>query len=74
MAALYGRLQGSAGQATRCGSKGSGISSRLETWNGSIRTELAADGTFAVYVGEKHSPSQLIASGNVDSCEVRHAA
>lgn len=66
MAALYGRLQGQAGEATRIGSTSSGIHSKLETWNGSITTELQADGTFEVFIGPKGSGRTLIASGNVD--------
>lgn len=66
MAALYGRMQGNRGEVTRMGSANSGIESRLETWDGSIKTELTADGNYKVYIGDKHSPSILIATGNVD--------
>lgn len=66
MAALYGRLQGNRGQTTRMGSKNSGIWSRLETWEGSIRTELQADGSFEVWIGDKSDPRNMIASGNIN--------
>lgn len=66
MAALYGRLQGNRGEATRTGSKDSGITSQLETWEGSVRTELSADGEFRVYMGDKHFPHTLVVEGNVN--------
>lgn len=38
MAEFYGRLQGNRGEATRCGSKESGISATVESWKTVIRT------------------------------------
>jgi hypothetical protein len=64
MAALYGRLQGSRQEDTRTGHDE--IHSRLETWEGSMETQLHAEGSFRVYVGEKYSPRHLIAEGNVN--------
>lgn len=72
MSALYGHLQGSRGLVTRCGTPASGIYAKLETWHGSIRVDLAADGTFHVYIGPKARAASLIASGNVDEGK-RHA-
>lgn len=69
MAALYGRIQGNRGEATRMGSANSGIHSELETWDGSIRTELEADGSFRVYIGSKLYARHIIASGNVNNGE-----
>lgn len=42
------------------------ISGQLETWEGAIRTQLDRDGNFKVYIGDKGSPSELIAHGNVN--------
>lgn len=69
MAALYGRLQGNRGEATRVGTEASGIRSTLETWQGKVVTSLDADGNFTVAVGEKHGVSQVIFEGNVNVTE-----
>lgn len=37
MSEFYGRIQGSRGEATRCGSKDSGISATAETWGSVLR-------------------------------------
>jgi hypothetical protein len=41
MAHFYGTLQGSRGQATRCGTKASGMRAIAASWNGSIVTGLS---------------------------------
>jgi hypothetical protein len=41
------------------------IVTRLKTWDGSVSTELDADGTYRVYVGEKHNPTNLVATNLV---------
>jgi hypothetical protein len=69
MAALYGRMNGSRGEVTRCGTKASGIQAKLETWEGSVRVTLDADGTFEVWMGDKSSPRVLVAQGNVNTRE-----
>lgn len=63
MANLYGRLQGSRGEVTRTGH--TDIESKLETWEGSIRTVLYADGSFEVFIGEKYNANILIAEGTL---------
>jgi hypothetical protein len=68
MAALYGRMKGNRGEVTRCG--GSIITSKLETWEGSIRTELEKDGSFRVTIGEKGYPNIVVAQGNVTTREL----
>lgn len=68
MANLLGRIQGSRGEATRLGS--STITSKLETWNGSITTTLHKDGTFTVSIGAKTSTGREIVQGNVDTLTV----
>lgn len=45
------------------------VTSRLETWDGEIKTELHADGFFRVYIGEKDGANTLIANGNVNTLE-----
>jgi hypothetical protein len=46
------------------------IETTLETWDGSTRTELDADGSYHVVTGGKHDARNLIATGNVSSGEV----
>ena len=43
MSHFYGVLQGSRGEATRCGNKGSGLEVRAASWEGSVRTMLWYD-------------------------------
>lgn len=64
MAALYGRLQGSRGQATRCGTDV--IRTTVETWEGQVTVILERDGTFSVGLGQKGSYGRTIVSGNVN--------
>jgi hypothetical protein len=40
MSKFYGVLQGSRGQATRCGTKGSGITATAASWAGAIETTI----------------------------------
>ena len=65
---MYGRLKGEPyrKEVTRRGFYG--VESRLlGTWDGAIKTELDRDGTYRVFGGEKHSPDNLIATGNVSA-------
>lgn len=43
MAHFYGTLNGSRGEASRCGDKGSGFVAVAASWAGAIRTELFID-------------------------------
>ena len=43
MAHFYGTLDGTRGQATRCGTKISGLTTRAASWDGSIVTEIWYD-------------------------------
>ena len=43
MSALYGTLQGCRGEATRCGTRASGIRVSAQSWNGSLITYLDQD-------------------------------
>ena len=40
MSHFYGTLQGARGEATRCGSKSSGVTTYAAGWGGAIRTEV----------------------------------
>lgn len=40
MSHYYGTLQGNRGEATRCGTKDSGIETYAATWNGAIRVKI----------------------------------
>lgn len=43
MAHFYGNLKGSRGEATRCGTKSSGIQVSARSWSGSVSVELSDD-------------------------------
>ena len=43
MATFYGSIKGSRGEATRCGTKNSGIKASVQSWNGSVISELSYD-------------------------------
>lgn len=40
MAQFYGRLQGARGEATRCGSKASGMRGTVETWSYVVASDV----------------------------------
>jgi hypothetical protein len=43
MSHFYATIQGTRGEATRCGDKKSGIETTAASWNGAIRTVLYVD-------------------------------
>ena len=43
MSHFYGTLQGNRGEATRCGTKNSGLVTYAASWSGAIRTHLWYD-------------------------------
>ena len=43
MSHFYGTLQGSRGEATRCGTKNSGLVTYAASWSGAIRTQVWHD-------------------------------
>ncbi len=69
MAKLYGRMKNAyksgAVEVTRTAE--TEIYSKLETWDGSIKTVLDKNGDFKVYIGSKGNPTTLIAKGNVNT-------
>ena len=52
MAHFYGNLKGSRGEATRCGTRQSGIMVSARNWNGSVSVEMGE--------GETHDDPQVI--------------
>lgn len=56
MSHFYGILNGTRGEATRCGSKGSGLATTAASWDGAIRVYLSHDektGKNNFYVGQQ---------------------
>ena len=43
MSHFYSKIQGGRGEATRCGTKNSGVTGCVASWDGAIRTELWYD-------------------------------
>ena len=70
MSHFYGTLNGQAGEATRCGSKSSGLVAVAASWNGAIRVELwvGADGQ------DRFSVEQISWEGNGNSEVLIHGA
>lgn len=67
MAALYGRLQGNRGEATRTGSKASGIRTVAETWGSKVTVHLSHDGSCVVYATPKRGGCEVMLwEGNSD--------
>ena len=65
MAEFYGRLQGNRGEATRCGSKDSGIHTTAESWTSVIRTHQTSDGA-AISVEQKYGGTVLYMEFDAD--------
>lgn len=64
MAKLRGSLFGEKGVVTRLANRT--ITSRLETWDVEVRTELDADNTVRVYVGDKGDARTLAYSKKLE--------
>ena len=43
MSHFYGIVQGNRGEATRCGSKDSGVTTHAASWNGAVRVDVFVD-------------------------------
>jgi hypothetical protein len=68
MAAVYGRVQGNRSEATRGGSKASGIRTVAETWKSIVNVSLLHDGECRVYATDKHGNNSVtLWEGNTDS-------
>jgi hypothetical protein len=74
MSHFYGTLQGNRGQATRCGSKASGVSTYAAGWRGAIHVEtfIGDDGEdwFAVYLTPwqySGGESRMLATGHLNA-------
>lgn len=57
MSHFYGTLQGNRGEASRCGSKNSGITTHAAGWQGAIRVSVWHEG------GEDHYSVSLVSWG-----------
>lgn len=64
MSALYGRVQGNRGEATRTGTDR--LTTSAETWNGSVRVDLRRDGSYVVSIGGKYGDGAYRLTGNVN--------
>jgi hypothetical protein len=74
MSHFYGKLQGSRGEVTRCGTKSSGITTYAAGWRGAIRVDVSQneDGldSFTVYLEPWQGSGGLqivLADGLLDS-------
>ena len=56
MSHFYGTLKGNRGQATRCGTKNSGITVVAASWKGAVRIELFQDAAGNDYYRIHHIP------------------
>lgn len=71
MATFYGTLKGSRGEATRCGTKGSGMTTYAASWLGAIRVELSMESDGRVHFLVTEQPwhgsgrSRLLATGHI---------
>ena len=60
MATFYGSIKGGRGEATRCGTKNSGIKASVQSWNGSVISELSyAEDRLMVRVSTSTGSSSL---------------
>ena len=69
MSEFYGRIQGGRGEATRCGSRASGISATVESWTSVLATTMHdMDGEHRTYIDlhGKHGMSVLYVGFNAD--------
>lgn len=78
MAHFYGTLQGSRGEATRLGTKNSGVDTTAASWNGAVRTSLFhRDGRDCVRVAlikwQGKGVSHVIYEGPVDEYKPENA-
>lgn len=79
MSHFYATIKGARGEATRCGSKGSGHHAKVAGWGGAIEVMLTHDekagkDKFAVWIipwGSKGGRAILLATGVLDIDTVR---
>lgn len=67
MSAYYGKLQGSRGEATRCGGKASGIDAKAETWHTRITAAFTPDGRGYIGLASKYGSDFLAAHFDADA-------
>lgn len=74
MSTLYGSLQGARGEATRCGTKSSGMRASVQSWNGSLVSYMSLDENekpiIRLYISEHSTGSSwgasLVFSGTLE--------
>ena len=77
MSKLYGSLQGCRGEATRCGSKSSGVRASVQSWNGSLVSYMDLDDngnpviTLKASKGSSGYGSETIFSGSLEELKAK---
>ena len=61
MSTCYGRLTGNRGSVTRAGSKTSGMTATVQTWDGAVTIRLQADGSYSIteHGASNHAPHKF---------------
>ena len=77
MSALYCTVQGCRGEATRCGSKSSGVRASVQSWNGSLVSYMDLDDngnpviTLKASEGSSGYGSETIFSGSLEELKAK---
>lgn len=77
MASLYGSLQGCRGEATRCGSKSSGVRASVQSWTGSLVSYMDLDDngnpiiTLKASEGSSSYGNETIFSGSLEELKAK---
>ena len=80
MSALYCTVQGCRGEATRCGSKSSGVRASVQSWNGSLVSYMDLDDngnpviTLKASEGSSGYGSETIFSGSLEEVKAKRKA
>ena len=77
MSALYCSIKGCRGEATRCGSKSSGVRASVQSWNGSLVSYMDLDDngnpviTLKASEGSSGYGSETIFSGSLEELKAK---
>lgn len=77
MSALYSSIQGCRGEATRCGSKSSGVRASVQSWQGSLISYMDLDDngnpviTLKASEGSSGYGSETIFSGSLEELKAK---
>ena len=77
MASLYSSIQGCRGEATRCGSKSSGVRASVQSWQGSLISYMDLDDndnpiiTLKTSDGSSGYGSETIFSGSLEELKAK---